>query len=159
MSDSGATGEAFETSDDRFGVAQLLVATVVTAALDERTRLLQLLARFLAVLAEDEARTMKVDVGEVETHRTTLGNLLRFVEIGAGGGGVAFEHAKPCAGEQGARKVLCAPRLSKTTDRRFDMRVRAVECGIAEDRTKESDAAEREVIQGYAEKVLLPYRI
>jgi hypothetical protein len=80
--------------DHLFRVVKLLIAAVVAAALDEDARFLQLLARFVAVvLAEEEARAVEVDAGQMEAHRAALGELLRFGEIGAGGGGVALEGA------------------------------------------------------------------
>src|SRR5689334_14302985 len=97
-----------------------------------------------------------MDVGEMEAHRAALGDLLRLVEIGAGGGGVALRGAEPRAREQSAREMISI--LSKSVDRRFDVRMRAVEHRNAENRAEERDAAEGEIVHRYSENPLVAHR-
>jgi len=49
---------------------------------------------------------VEVDVGEVEGHGAAFGDLLGFVEMAAGGGGIAEQRVPVRGGEQGIGEVV-----------------------------------------------------
>ena len=90
------------------GVGQLRITAVIAALRDD-----------LAGLAEGlrvakEAGAVEVDVGQEEAHGAALGELAGFVQVGAGGVGVAFHEAQPGAGEEAAHHEFLFTSSTKT---------------------------------------------
>ena len=93
-----------------FGVGKFFVAAVVAALFD------QLLGLIEGVAVAKEARTDELNVGHVQPHRTTLGDLPRLVQILARTQLVALDptHPRPDAKNQGS-SANCPTRLAAMT--------------------------------------------
>lgn len=76
-----------------------------------------------------EASAVEVDLGKVEGHRPALGDLLGFVEVGAGGVAVALDGAQPGAGEEAVREELDSTCAAESVDCLLDLGRRVLDRG------------------------------
>jgi len=108
----------------------------------------------------EKARTMEMDIREMERHGTALGDLEGFVEVGAGAGDVVFERMQPCAGEKAAGEIVLLARSAKTVYRGVDVadcRFSMHAIGRVKDREIERGTTENEVIEGDVEEPAISF--
>ena len=99
-----------------FGVIQLVLASSVAVLLDQVVGSGQ-----LGPVAE-EASAVEVDVGEVERHGATVGDLLGLVQGRAGRRIVAADGVIECGGEQGFGQIVSPAGVAEAVDGGGDVR-------------------------------------
>ena len=114
-------------------VGQFFAPPPVAALLDELPRTVEVVARraplgrvvFWAVFHESEQpRAMKMDVGEMQSHRAALGDLMSLVEVLARPVEIAGRRAEQGASEEGAAKII--PLTSRAKKRQGGVDVSAL---------------------------------
>ena len=92
------------------GVGEFFVAAVIAALFDEFAGFCK------CVFVAEEAGSGELDVGHVQTHRTTLGDLPRLVEVLTCTGLVALDLTQPGASEKTARNFSLFAASAETAD-------------------------------------------
>src|SRR5258708_25290649 len=107
--------------DDLLRVFELFFPAEVAVFEDEPARLLEVFARGVEVVAKEQPRAVKVDVGEVEWHRAALGDLLGFVEVRSGLGNPALHRHQPGPCKVSPGKVVGCASLAEPLDGGVEM--------------------------------------
>lgn len=119
-----------------FGVFELFLAAQVAVVDDEAAGLGEVVLGGLPGVgfgAEEEARAVEVDVGQVEGHGAALGDFPGFVEVAlraVGAGGPVGEAAQPGAGEEAARELVLRAGAAEAGHGVVDFRGRGREAGL-----------------------------
>ena len=105
-------GPAVDSLIGRLGDGQLFAATAIAAFVDELLCRVEIVVRRSPGIVHrparhqaEQPRAVKVNVGEMKPHRSTLGDLISFVEVFSRTVEVPGHGAKEGAGKEGERDV------------------------------------------------------
>src|SRR6185295_14243559 len=114
-------GAPRENSKRSLRIRQLLQPPPVAMLLDQPPCLGQRRA------VVEQPAPIERNVRQVQRRRTPVRDLLRLVQIGAGGGGIALAGEKPGTGEEAQGEIVALPRVADAVHGRLDLRSRGGE--------------------------------